>query len=142
MHRTLRDSPVRQFLDWPYAVEQPIAPAFGRWAAGTETARTWDDDQLLAARLVRAEDVLQETQGQPGAEDPASIVLWQQRGLRRARLVDTAQAALVGACDGEVALGPLLDALATLLEEPGPELRARTLPVVRELLTEGFLETR
>ena len=44
------------------------------------------------------------------AEDPATIVLRQQTGMRRARQVDTVEAALVGACDGELPVGAILDA--------------------------------
>ena len=83
--------------------------------------------------------MVQETSGQPGAEDPETIVLRQQRGLRRARKVDTVEAALVGACDGELTLGQILDALATLTERDPGELRAAYLPVARDLLVEGFV---
>ena len=84
-------------------------------------------------------DVIQETIGQPGAEDPETIVLRQQRGLRRARKVDTVGAALAGACDGELTVGQILDAVAWLTERDPAELRTAYLPVVRRLLVEGFL---
>ena len=82
---------------------------------------------------------MQETVGPAGAEDPEAIVLRQQRGFRRARQADTVVAALVGACDGELPVGPLLDAVAQLLERDPGETRATYLPVVRELVDEGFL---
>ena len=66
-------------------------------------------------------------------------MLRQQRGFRRARQADTVVAALVGACDGELAVGPLLDAVAQLLDDDPAETRATYLPVVRELVDEGFL---
>ena len=75
----------------------------------------------------------------PGAEDPATVVLRQQRGLMRARRADTVEAALVGACDGDLTVGQILDALAQLLDRDAGELRADYLPVVRELVEEGFL---
>jgi hypothetical protein len=84
-------------------------------------------------------DVRQETVGAPGAEDPEVIVLRQQTGLRRARRVDTVEAALVGACDGDLSVGQILEALATLLQRGADELRASYLPVVRELVDEGYL---
>ena len=86
--------------DWPYDVEQPIAPAIADWADGVTT------DAGTDARLTLREDVVQETVGPAGAEDPATIVLRQQRGFRRARQADTVVAALVGACDGELADRP------------------------------------
>ena len=63
----------------------------------------------------------------------------QQRGLRRARQVDTVEAALVGACDGDLSVGQILGALATILERDAAELEASYLPVVRELVAQGFL---
>jgi hypothetical protein len=119
--------------DWPYDVEQPIAPAIADWAAGVTA------DAGADARLRLREDVRQETVGPAGAEDPETIVLRQQRGFRRARQADTVVAALAGASDGELAVGPLLDAIAQLLDRDPAETRAAYLPVVRELVDEGFL---
>ncbi len=127
------------FLDWPYDVEQPIAPAIGEWFTATDANSRLTDEALLASRLVARIDVLQETQGQPGAEDPATIVLRQQLGFRRARQADTVEAAFVGASDGELTVGQILDALTVLLDRGDDDLRTDYLPVVRELITEGFL---
>jgi hypothetical protein len=119
--------------DWPYDVEQPIAPAIAEWAAGVTV------DAGADARLRLREDVRQETVGPAGAEDPETIVLRQQRGFRRARRADTVVAALVGACDGDLPVGPLLDAVAQLLGRDPAETRAAYLPEVQELVDEGFL---
>ena len=67
-------------------------------------------------------------------------MLRQQRGLRRARQADTVEAALVGACDGELTVGQILDALADLLDLDPAQTRDTYLPAVRELVAEGFLE--
>ncbi|HQR28506.1 MAG TPA: hypothetical protein PLP61_15795, partial [Nocardioides sp.] len=75
----------------------------------------------------------------PGAEDPATILLRQQRGLRRARAVDTVEAGLVGACDGDLTVGQILGALAVLLDRDVETLRTTYLPTVAELVAEGFL---
>jgi hypothetical protein len=50
------------------------------------------------------------------------------------------EAALVGACDGELSVVQILDALATLLEQHPDDLRKRYLPRVSDLLADGFLE--
>ena len=114
-----------QLLDWPYDVEQPIGPAIAEWgdAVGAEVAE--------ADHLVARPDLLQETQGRPGAEDPSTIVLRQQRGLRRARQVDTVEAAFVGACDGELSVGQIIAALAQLLEQDVDDVRRDVLPLAR-----------
>ncbi len=137
-HRTVGLAPTRELLDWPYDVEQPIAPAIAAWATAVDLLRTEPD--LARMQLVAAVDLVQETQGPPGAEDPSTIVLRRQRGLRRARQVDTVEAALVGACDGDLTVGQILDALAQILDREPAELHATYLPVVRELVAEGFLE--
>ena len=54
-------------------------------------------------------------------------------------LLDPALAALVGACDGDLAVGVLIDAIADLLEVDAAALRADLLPRVRELVFTGFL---
>ena len=128
-------SRARELLEWPYDVEQPIAPAIAAWADSTHAARTLD----AHARLVLREDVVQETTGPAGAEDPASIVLRQQRGFRRARQVDTVAAAVAGACDGDLPVGQLVDAVARLLEREPAALREVYLPEIAELVAEGFL---
>ena len=60
----------------------------------------------------QADGLVQETIGDAGAADPERILLRLQRGARRARQVDTVEAGFVGACDGELTVGQLLDALA------------------------------
>lgn len=126
--------------EWPYDVEQPIAPAIHDWGTATRDLAGLGDDDLLGRHLRAREDVQQETVGRPGAEDPEAIVLRQQRGFRRARTADTVEAAFVGASDGDLSVGQILGALGALLERDEDDLRATYLPVVRDLLAEGFLE--
>jgi hypothetical protein len=123
----------RSLLDWPYDVEQPIADAIRDWGGAVRA------EVGLGSRLVARADLVQEALGPVGAEDPATIVLRQQRGFRRAHQADTVLAALVGACDGELTLGQILDAVASLLDLDANETRAAYLPQVRELVAAGFL---
>ena len=133
--------PVLRVESWPFEVEQPLGGEVADWARRTAFAACIADADLLAARLVTRPDVRQETLGPPGAEDPETIVLRQQRGLRRARQVDTVLAGLVGACDGDLGVGQILDALAQILDRPAQALRDGYLPKVRELVEDGFLAT-
>jgi hypothetical protein len=120
-------------------VAQPLGDEVAAHFRRTTQLRELDDAAVLAARPVTRVDVRQETLGAPGAEDPGQIVLRQQLGLRRARQVDTAEAALVGACDGDLTVGQILAALDQLLgDDRAP--RAERLDTVRSLLAEGFLE--
>lgn len=98
-----------------------------------------DDDALAAARLVVAGDVTEARHHLPGAEAPSVIELRQGGGFARTLEVDPALAALVGASDGELPVGVLVDAIADLLEVDAAALRADLLPRVRELAVMGFL---
>ena len=129
-----------ELLEWPYDVEQPIGPAIHAWGEAVSDLAGLTDDALLGTHLRARDDVQQETVGRPGAEDPEAIVLRQQRGFRRARTADTVEAAFLGACDGDLSVGQLLGALAALLERDEADLRQTYLPVVRELVGEGFLQ--
>ncbi|MET0999484.1 MAG: methyltransferase [Marmoricola sp.] len=134
-------APSLRLEEWPYDIEQPIGPEVAAFFARTAAVRELGDEALLASRLVARADLRQETYGAPGAEDPEEIVLRQQLGMRRARKVDTVEAALVGACDGELTLAQIFAALAQLLEQDEHDLVSSSLPVVRELVVEGFLAT-
>jgi len=141
LRRTDRDHPAVRIEAFPYEIEQPLGPHVLDWGRRMDVLAASDDDALLHLRPVSADDVVQETYGRPGAPHPERIVLRRHRGLRRARTVDTVGAALVGACDGELTVGQILDALATLLHDEATALRASTLPLVRELLAEGWLDS-
>jgi hypothetical protein len=91
-------------------------------------------------RLRQASGLVQESVGRAGAADPERIVLRLQRGVRRARQVDTVEAGFVGACDGDLPVGVLLDALAQLTGGDPGALRMTYVPIVRELVEEGFLQ--
>lgn len=116
-----------------------VGTAIAAGLAGHDWQRARSDDELERARLVVAPDVTEHRHYWPGAEDPTVIELRQGSGFARTRRVDTTVAALVGACDGELAVGPILAAVADLLGLDTAALRRRVLPVVRELLVEGFL---
>jgi methylase of polypeptide subunit release factors len=123
--------------EWRWEVEQPLGPEVAAHFARAAALRGLDDDALRAQRLRLRDDVVQETHGPVGAEDPSRIVLRQQRGMRRARQVDTVTAGLAGACDGDLAVGRILAAIEQIL---GPDDAAEDrLGDVRELVAEGFL---
>lgn len=100
---------------------------------------TLDDEALLARRLRVAPDVTEERSHWPGAADPSVIVLRQGGGFRREIRAGTALAAVVGACDGELPAGAIVDAVAQLLDADAAALRAELVPQLRELLVGGLL---
>jgi hypothetical protein len=131
---------VTRLEEWRWEVEQPLGPEVAAHFARVATLRDLTDDALRATRPVLRADVVQETHGPVGAEDPATIVLRQQRGLRRARQVDTVEAAVAGASDGDLTLGQLLDAVGQILGPAAPV--DDRLDDVRALVADGFLDLR
>ena len=115
----------------------------GGHVADVLAAETWlaarDDDALAAARLVVAGDVTEERYLTPGAQDPSIVLLRQGGGLGRTVRVGTALAGLVGACDGDLTVGQIVGALASLLEVPADAVAADVLPSVRGLVRDGLL---
>jgi methylase of polypeptide subunit release factors len=99
-----------------------------------------DDPALLELTLRVAGDVTEERSHWPGAEHPSVIRLRQGGGFRREVRAGTALAAVVGACDGELRLGAIIVAVASLLEVDPQELTAELVPELRELVIGGLLE--
>jgi methylase of polypeptide subunit release factors len=132
------ESGASRFEEWRWEVEQPLGPEVAAHFARAAALPALSDEALLASRPRLRADVVQETHGSVGAEHPSRIVLRQQRGMRRARDVDTALAGLAGASDGDLTVGQLLSALDHLVgteHVSGGRLRA-----VRDLVADGFLE--
>lgn len=119
--------------------EAAFGPHLADCLAAHDRAALMDDDDLAASVLQVAADVTEARHHRPGEGDPSVIELHQGGGFARRMEVDPALAALVGACDGDLAVGPLVDAIAQLMEVDAAHLRADLLPRVRELLVTGFL---
>ncbi|HEX7738730.1 MAG TPA: methyltransferase, partial [Marmoricola sp.] len=120
--RRTEEDPALRLEEWPYEIARPLGPEIADHFDRVGALR--DVSDLFDVRLRLRADAVQETLGPAGAEDPSQILLRQQTGLRRARQVDTATAAWVGACDGDLTLGQIVDAVAQLLGTPSGELRA------------------
>lgn len=138
LRRADRDRPDLRFEEWPYTVHQPVGDALASQQDALAHAGASDAD-LLGARWVVRPGVVQETMGRPGDEDPQHLVLRQSYGLGRALEADTATAALVGACDGDLTAGQIVDALASLLDAEPAALRAEQVTRLRELIRDDYL---
>jgi hypothetical protein len=124
-------------------VTGPVASPMGPAVLAGLRARGWladhDDDAVLDTRWVVAADVTEERFGRPGAADPQVIRLRQGGGLGRAMQVDTVGAGLVGACDGELTARQVLAGIAVLTDQPVGEVTRGALPLLRDLVADGFL---
>ncbi|MDR7085743.1 methylase of polypeptide subunit release factors [Aeromicrobium panaciterrae] len=138
MRRT-DEAPTRLFEEWTGEIAPPIGPTVAAWGHRVDVMRHLEDTDLLDRAWKHAPDLVEETRGPVGAEHPESIVLRLQQGVRRARQVDTVEAGLVSASDGDLTAGQILDALAMLLERDAGELRSTYALSVRQLVEDGFL---
>lgn len=93
------------------------------------------DEALLAERLTIQGDVTREVYGRPLLADPEHILIRQGGGFGRAIRADTGLAGFVGACDEELTVGQILNALEALGVEHAREL----IPAIRELVETGIL---
>ena len=136
--------PLRRFERMPDALA--ASSGLGTHIAAVLDAHDWiaahDDDALWRATLRVAPDVTEERNYWPGNDDPSTITLKQGGGFARTVKLDTALAALVGASDGELPVGVIVEAIAQLLDADAPALRQELLPRVRRLILDGFVQAQ
>ncbi len=120
-------------------VQQPLGPVVARGIAAHDWHTALSDDELCAQRLTYAPDVTEERYYTPGSQDPNVIIIRQGGGYGRAVQATTVLAGLVGACDGDLSIGQITGAIASLFGVSEHELRAEVLPDVRGLITDGLL---
>ncbi|KAM9862554.1 class I SAM-dependent methyltransferase [Leucobacter sp. BZR 635] len=106
--------------------------------AGAAAARA-SDEAVLATRWIRDAAVTEERSYTPGSESPSAISLVTDEPIARRVVADTLLAAAVGVCDGELTLGQIADALATLLEVDTSAAAEALAAGVRELAWFGML---
>lgn len=97
------------------------------------------DAQMLEQRWRRTEAVTELREHRPGEDAPHSIRLQTDRPIARVVQADTLLAAAVGACDGELTLGQIADALGSILEVDAGACAEALTAGVRELVWFGML---
>lgn len=133
------DVTLRRLEEHTGSVRQPLGTHLEASLAAHLWLETLDDEALAQQRLVVAADVTEERFYTPGAADPNIVIVRQGDGLGRGVHASTSLSALVGACDGELSVGQIVAAIASIFEVSGAELAAELLPAVRNLVRDGFL---
>ncbi|MCW4464017.1 methyltransferase [Glutamicibacter sp. MNS18] len=128
----------RNFEAIGHPVEQPLAPYLQRDLETLEQLRA-AGESWIHWHLEVAEDVTEERHQRPGAEHPGVILLRQGAGLRRSEILDTAQAGFISACDGELSINQLANALDALIGEGEEDFMPTLLSGVERLIRHGFL---
>jgi SAM-dependent methyltransferase len=130
---------LRRLEEHTGSVRQPLGAHLAASLAAHDWLEARDDAALAATHLVVAPDVTEERYLTPGAPDPNVVIVRQGDGLGRGVHASTGLAALVGACDGELAVGQIVGAIAALFGVAADDLAAELLPAVRGLVRDGFL---
>ncbi len=130
---------LRRLEELTGTVHQPLGATIATSLAAHDWLEARDDAALGAERLTVAGDVTEERYLTPGASDPSVVLLRQGGGFGRAVRAGTALAGFVGACDGSLTVGSLVDALGDVLGVPASDVAADVLPSVRGLVEDGLL---
>jgi hypothetical protein len=124
----------------PQPVEQPLGPTIGSWLTRAAALRDLSDDDLLHTALSVADDVRLDQRAVPGEGwEVVAQTLLQEGGLRRRAGIDEFGALIVAGCTGDEPLGGLLEILAPAYDLDAEDLRADALPLVRDLVRDGYL---
>lgn len=136
---------LQRFEEISYPIQQPLAPFISAAVKRHDRLAHTSDGELVAQHLLVAEDVTEERHSIPGAEHPSVIILRQGAGLRRTVVETSETSGFVGACDGELAAGQIINALAAILNWDELEANGSVNPKyallghIRELVRDGFL---
>lgn len=130
---------LRRLEEHTGSVRQPLGGHLAASLAAHDWLEARDDASLADSRLAVAADVSEERYFTPGAGDPNVVIVRQGDGLGRGIHASAGLAALVGASDGELTVGQLVTAIASLFDVPAGELAGELLPAVRGLVRDGFL---
>lgn len=120
-------------------VANPMGPTVDAGLHARTALAEGGDSYLLDQHWRVAPDVTEERHGFPGADDPSVILLRQGGGLGRAVRMDTALAAFVSVCDGELIAAAAIAAIAQLIAVDEAQLRRQLLPMLHTLVADGLL---
>jgi SAM-dependent methyltransferase len=137
VHSGRRD-PSIECLEWPYPVRQPVADDLIAHLSAVDWSR-WPDSEILATRWVLADDAYQEIIQPAGGANPTHITLRRTRGLPTYICPDTELAGTLGACDGDLTLGAIIDAVAALTDNDPAALTTRLLLEFRGLIATAWV---
>lgn len=136
-----REEPIVVLEDVPQPLQQPAGATVGAWLPRQRYLRDTDDDALLRTTLTAAPGVLRT--GHDLIEDGGwRCTLTQLRlsdGMRWEVESDPAITGLLAACDGRTPLLAPLTVLAAVNGTTVEVIAEAALPVVRDLISRGFL---
>jgi methylase of polypeptide subunit release factors len=141
LRRGGRADPVVRVEDLRQQTAQPFGAQVSAWFERQDWLRGRDAAGLLAARYRAAGGLQLRQEATLGGEGWAvdRQVLAQRDGLRWTEEIDPLVQALVGGCDGTVALRELVAVLAAAHDVPEPDLAEVAVPIVAHLVERDML---
>ncbi|GAB3173327.1 methyltransferase [Micromonospora palomenae] len=142
LRRSGHADPVIRVEDLRQRVEPPMGDRVATWFDRQDFLRVRDTDALLAERYRAAEGLQLRQEATMGDEGWAvdRQVLTMPHGLRWSEEVDPLVLALVGGCDGRLALRDQLALLAAAHDVTRQELAEAAGPIVAHLIERGIIE--
>ncbi|MFC8618756.1 methyltransferase [Micromonospora purpureochromogenes] len=142
LRRSGHADPVIRIEDLRQRVEPPMGDRIATWFDRQDFLRVRDTDALLAERYRAAEGLQLRQEATMGDEGWAveRQVLTMPHGLRWSEEVDPLVLALVGGCDGRLALRDQLALLAAAHDVTPQELAEAAGPIVAHLIERGIIE--
>lgn len=89
--------------------------------------------------LTRASDVTEERHYLPGSPDPTVILMRQGGGLGHAIRVGSNTSAFIGACDGELTAGQIVDAISIITDQQEQQVKDEVASLLPDLIMAGML---
>jgi len=139
--RTGSQQPAVVLEDVPQVLEQPIWGELPAWHARQRWLAARPAGRLLDARLLSAPGLALASESEltgAGWQDTGAR-LRQTRGMRWEVETDDAISALIAGCDGRTPVRTLISLLAASLERSADDVATAALPVIRDLVSRGFL---
>ena len=133
-----RDQPIRRFQHVSQALVQPVGPDVERWFAAQDRLAEQPGAAVLLTSWRRAADVEVVAEFVPGQVSHGRSV-HRRTGFSWSGPIDDFGVQLLARADGSVALGEVVTGLAVESDTDPGEVLANAIPVVRQLVAEGFL---
>ena len=135
-------SPIRRFEEARGRGSGSLGAHLGSSLDALTALAEIDDEALLDAHLIRADDCVERRHLTPGAWDPMLIELVQGGGFARTLPMGSTLAATVGACDGDLTARQIIAAVCALTDADAEAECSRLAPLLREMIAGGLLLLR
>ena len=139
MVKTGSETPHVTAEQWGHPVDQLVSTDLMAHVEAMKF-RSWNEQEILDHHWVLAPGTIAETTSLPGRPDePTHVIYRRTDGMQRAIEVDAGLGGILGACDGELALGQIVTAVADIIEVDPVGFQAQMMPELTRLIGQTWL---